>query len=106
LHRTDTSIRVPITSSITGLLCEQLFRSPIHWTKALNFLETATHVVDFGPSGLNGIGFLIARNFDGHGVHVIVADEKCQGDAAIYGSTGVKYDKWYSKKMVAQFDSH
>lgn len=86
------------TSSITRLLCEQIFTSPIHWTKATNFPETATHAIDFGPGGLSGIGPLTAKNFDGRGVRVIVAGEKGKGDAELYGSTGVKFEEWWSKK--------
>jgi len=63
-------------SSITRSLCEQIFTSPIHWTKATDFPETATHTIDFGPGGLSGIGPLTAKNFEGRGVRVIVAGDK------------------------------
>ncbi|KAF8963371.1 hypothetical protein BDZ97DRAFT_2075857 [Flammula alnicola] len=87
-----------LSSSVTRSLCEQIFTSPIHWTKAADFPETATHAIDFGPGGLSGIGPLTARNFDGRGVHVIVVGEKGKGDAELYSSLGVKSEEWWSKK--------
>ena len=70
-----------LKSSITCSLCEQIFTSPIHWLKATNFSETATHAIDFVPGGLSGIGPLMARNLDGRGVRVIVTGDKGKGDA-------------------------
>ena len=77
-------------SFLTRSLCEQIFTSPIHWTKATNFPETATHAIDFGPGGLSGIGPLTAKNFEGRGVRVIVAGDKGKGDAELFCSLGVK----------------
>ncbi|KAF8907276.1 fatty acid synthase [Gymnopilus junonius] len=94
----DGSDMRDLASSLTRSLCEQIFTSPIHWTKATNFPETATHAVDFGPGGLSGIGPLTARNFDGRGVRVIVVGEKGKGDAELYSSLQVKYEEWWSKK--------
>jgi hypothetical protein len=51
-----------LKSSVTRSLCDQIFTSLIHWPKATNFPETVTHAIDFGPSGLSGIGSLTARN--------------------------------------------
>jgi fatty acid synthase subunit alpha, fungi type len=65
-----------LKSSVTRSLCDQIFTSPIHWTKATNFPETATHAIDFGPGGLSGIGPLTARNLDGRAVRAIVVGEK------------------------------
>ena len=56
-----------LKSSITRALCDQIFTLPIHWPKATNFPETATHAIDFGPGGLSGIGSLTARLLDGCG---------------------------------------
>ncbi|KAF8969171.1 fatty acid synthase [Flammula alnicola] len=94
----DGSDMRQLSSSITRSLCEQIFTSPIHWTKATDFPETATHAIDFGPGGLSGIGPLTARNFDGRGVRVIVVGEKGKGDAELYSSLGVKSEEWWSKK--------
>ena len=41
-----------LKSSITHSLCDQIFTSPIHWPRATNFSESATHAIDFGLGGL------------------------------------------------------
>ena len=81
-------------SFITRSLCEQIFTSPIHWTKATDFPETATHAVDFGPGGLSGSGPLTAKNFEGRGVRVIVAGDRGKGDAELFSSLDVKFEEW------------
>lgn len=85
-------------TSITQSLCEQIFTLPIHWTKATNFPETATHVIDFGPGGASGIGPLTSKNFEGRGIRVIVAGIRGKGDAELFSATGVKYEDWWNKK--------
>ena len=82
-----------LKSSITRAFCDQIFTSPIHWPKATNFPETATHAIDFGPGGLSGIGSLTARNLDGCGVHVIIIGDKGRGDsdAELFNSLNIKY---------------
>jgi fatty acid synthase subunit beta len=87
-----------LTTSVTRSLCDQIFTSPILWSLATNFLETATHAIDFGPGGLSGIGPLTARNFDGRGVRVIVLGDKGKGDAELYALHSVRYEEWWSKK--------
>ncbi|KAF9532470.1 fatty acid synthase [Crepidotus variabilis] len=94
----DGSDMRDLKTSITRSLCEQIFTSPIHWSKATDFPESATHAIDFGPGGLSGIGPLTARNFDGRGIRVIVVGEKGKGDAELYSSVEVKYEEWWSKK--------
>ena len=87
-----------LKSSITRSLCDQIFTSPIHWTKATNFPETATHAIDFGPGGLSGIGPLTARNFDGRGVRVVVAGEKGKGDVELFNSLDINYEACWNKR--------
>ncbi len=87
-----------LSSSVTRSLCEQIFTSPIHWTKATNFPETTTHAIDFGPGGLSGIGPLTAKNFEGRGVRVVIAGDRAKGDVELFSSTVVKYEEWWSKK--------
>ena len=87
-------------SSITRSLCDQIFTSPIHWSKATNFSETATHAIDFGPGGLSGIGPLTARNLDGCGFHVIVTGDKGKGDAELFNSLNVRYESCWNKKWA------
>uniref|UniRef100_A0A0W0EUQ4 Putative fatty acid synthase n=1 Tax=Moniliophthora roreri TaxID=221103 RepID=A0A0W0EUQ4_MONRR len=94
----DGSDMRSLKSSIARCLCDQIFTSPIHWTKATNFPDSATHAIDFGPGGLSGIGPLTARNVDGMGVRVIVLGERAKGDAEFYDSLSVQYeDNWSSK---------
>lgn len=89
-----------LSSSLTRSLCDQIFTAPIHWTKAIDFPETATHAVDFGPGGLSGIGPLTARNLDGRGVRIIVVGDRAKGDAELYSSTEVKYEAWWGKDFA------
>jgi fatty acid synthase subunit alpha len=94
------SIGSKLKSSITRSLCDQIFTSPIHWSKATNFAETATHAIDFGPGGLSGIGPLTARNLDGRGVRVIVTGDKGEGDAELCNSLDIKYKLCWNKKCA------
>lgn len=86
-------------TSITRSLCEQIFTQPIHWTKAANFPETATHAIDFGPGGVSGIGPLTARNLDGRGVRVVVVGDKARGQAELYNSQGYQTGHWWNKEF-------
>ncbi|KAF9642097.1 hypothetical protein BDM02DRAFT_3193925 [Thelephora ganbajun] len=43
-------------SLITHSTTERIFTLPPHWTNAIDFPETATHAVDFGPGITNGVG--------------------------------------------------
>jgi fatty acid synthase subunit beta len=85
--------------SIIRSLCEQICTAPLHWAKATNFPENATHAIDIGPGALSGIGPLTARNLDGRGVRVVVVGDKGKGDAELYDSLNVKYEDWWSKKF-------
>jgi fatty acid synthase subunit alpha, fungi type/fatty acid synthase subunit beta, fungi type len=91
-----------LKSSITRSLCDQIFTSPIHWPKATNFSETATHVIDFGPGGLSGVGSLTARNLDGRhgGVRVIITGDRGKGDAELFNSLDIKYESCWNKKCA------
>ena len=84
-------------SSITRSITEQIFTLPLHWTKAIDFPETATHAIDFGPGGANGVGPIVSRILSGRGVRVIVLGDKSKGDE-LYDSNNVKYEDWWSKK--------
>jgi hypothetical protein len=74
--------------------------TPYHWLKATNFPKSATHAIDFGPGGLNGIGPSTARNFEGRGVHVIVLGEKGRGSYELYDSKTVKFEDWWTRKWT------
>ncbi|KAI0950742.1 hypothetical protein AcW1_007973 [Taiwanofungus camphoratus] len=99
-HTENGSDLRTITTSLTSALCDQIFTLPIHWSKATDFPETATHVIDFGPGGLSGIGPLTARNLDGRGVRVIVAGDKAQGAVELFDARNVKHEEWWSKKFM------
>ncbi|KAK0240789.1 hypothetical protein EDD85DRAFT_933959 [Armillaria nabsnona] len=77
----NVKVLVSITRRIA--LCDQIFTAPIHWTKAVDFPETATQAIDFGPSGISGIGPLTARDLDGCGVRVVVGGDSAKGDAEL-----------------------
>jgi len=53
---------------------------PICWAAATAFPGNTTHAMDFGPGGLSGIGPLMSRNLEGHGIRVIVIGSKGKGD--------------------------
>ena len=89
-----------LKSSITRSLCDQIFTSPIHWPKATDFSETATHAIDFGPGGLSSIGSLTARNLDGCGVHVIITGDRGKGDAELFNSLDIKYESCWNRKCA------
>jgi fatty acid synthase subunit beta len=44
----------------------------VHWEAATVFPK-ATHILDFGPGGISGLGVLTHRNKDGTGVRIIIA---------------------------------
>ena len=86
-------------SSVTRSITEQIFTLPLHWTKAIDFPETTTHAIDFGPGGANGVGPIVSRILSGRGVRVIVLGDKYKGDE-LYDSKTVKYEDWWSKKWA------
>ena len=88
------------TTSVTRSLCEQIFTSPIHWAKAANFPETATHAIDFGPGGVSGIGPLTARNLEGRGVRVVIVGDKARGQAELYNSQSIQTGQWWGKEFT------
>lgn len=57
-----------IVPSLVRLITEK----PVNWERA-TVCQGATHIVDFGPGGISGLGVLTNRNKDGTGVRVILA---------------------------------
>lgn len=88
------------TGSLTRSICDQIFTKPLHWPKATDLPQGATHAIDFGAGGVSGIGPLTARNLDGRGVRVIVIGEKGKGDAEFYSVRGVKTEQSWIKKWT------
>ncbi|KAL2001695.1 hypothetical protein VTN02DRAFT_1387 [Thermoascus thermophilus] len=58
--------------NIVPALVRMVTQDPVNWEKATVF-PGATHIVDFGPGGISGLGVLTNRNKDGTGVRVILA---------------------------------
>jgi fatty acid synthase subunit beta len=54
------------------------------------------------PADPSGISPLTARNFEGHGVRVIVLGEKGKGGAELCDSKNVKYEDWWTKKRTSK----
>jgi len=57
-----------IVPSLVRMICQQ----QVLWEKA-TVMPNATHILDFGPGGISGLGVLTNRNKDGTGVRVILA---------------------------------
>lgn len=53
-------------------LVRMITHDPVNWEQATVF-HGATHIVDFGPGGISGLGVLTHRNKDGTGVRIILA---------------------------------
>ncbi|KAI1394207.1 beta subunit of fatty acid synthase [Hypoxylon trugodes] len=69
---TGADLREEVKGNIVPSLIRMITRDPVNWEKATVFPE-ATHVLDFGPGGISGLGILTSRNKEGTGVRVILA---------------------------------
>jgi fatty acid synthase subunit beta, fungi type len=74
MFNTDTGkdIREEVSGNIVPSLVRMITHDPVHWEKATAF-PNATHIIDFGPGGISGLGVLTNRNKDGSGVRVVLA---------------------------------
>lgn len=74
VYNTDTGEDIGKNSSdnIVPTLVRLITQHPVHWEKATAFPK-ATHIIDFGPGGISGIGTLTNRSKEGTGVRVILA---------------------------------
>ena len=61
-----------VNGNIVPTLVRLITHDPVDWEKATVFPK-ATHILDFGPGGISGLGVLTSRNKDGTGVRVILA---------------------------------
>ncbi|KAF1352373.1 acyl transferase domain-containing protein [Delphinella strobiligena] len=59
-------------ANIVPELVRMITQSAVNWETATVF-PRATHILDFGPGGISGLGVLTNRNKDGTGVRVILA---------------------------------
>ena len=69
---TGKDIRDDHSHNIVPHLVHMITRDQVNWEKATVF-PGATHILDFGPGGISGLGVLTNRNKDGTGVRVILA---------------------------------
>ena len=69
---TGKDLREEVSGDIVPTLVRLITHDPVNWEKATVF-PNATHVLDFGPGGISGLGVLTSRNKDGTGVRVILA---------------------------------
>ena len=78
-------LKIPVFNTATGLdirqegednivpaLVRMITQDPVDWNKATVFSK-ATHIIDFGPGGISGLGVLTSRIKEGTGVRVILA---------------------------------
>jgi fatty acid synthase subunit beta len=69
---TGEDIREQDEENIVPSLVRMITKDPVNWEAATVF-PNATHILDFGPGGISGLGVLTNRNKDGTGVRVILA---------------------------------
>jgi fatty acid synthase subunit beta len=69
---TGKDLRETVQGDIVPTLVRLITRDAVNWEKATAFPD-ATHVLDFGPGGISGLGVLTSRNKEGTGVRVILA---------------------------------
>ncbi|KAH7353449.1 fatty acid synthase subunit beta dehydratase [Plectosphaerella cucumerina] len=88
---TGADLRDEVKGNIIPTLVRLITRDPVNWEKATVFPE-ATHVLDFGPGGISGLGILTSRNKEGTGVHVILAGS-VDGTVTEVGYKGELFDR-------------
>ncbi|KAJ5692048.1 hypothetical protein N7462_001471 [Penicillium macrosclerotiorum] len=72
--KTGDDLRQLGDKSAVPSLVRMITHDAVNWEQATVF-PGATHIVDFGPGGISGLGVLTNRNKDGTGVRVILAGE-------------------------------
>nr|BAA36384.1 fatty acid synthetase [Schizosaccharomyces pombe] len=75
VYSTDDAgdLRFEQPSKLLLALAVMITEKVVHWEEACGFPDV-THIIDFGPGGISGVGSLTRANKDGQGVRVIVAD--------------------------------
>lgn len=69
---TGVDVRHGGEENVVPALVRMITQEPVDWEKATVFTK-ATHIIDFGPGGISGLGVLTSRIKDGTGVRVILA---------------------------------
>ncbi|KAJ5151776.1 hypothetical protein N7492_010071 [Penicillium capsulatum] len=72
--KTGEDLRQLGEKSAVPALVRMITHDAVNWEQATVF-PGATHIIDFGPGGISGLGVLTNRNKDGTGVRVILAGE-------------------------------
>ncbi|KAI0974504.1 fatty acid synthase beta subunit dehydratase [Xylaria arbuscula] len=88
---TGEDLRSTVQGDIVPSLVRMITRDSVQWEKATEF-PGATHVLDFGPGGISGLGVLTSRNKEGTGVRVILAGT-VDGSAQEIGYKGELFDR-------------
>ena len=69
---TGVDVRQEGEDNTVPALVRMITEDPVNWDKATIFPK-ATHIVDFGPGGISGLGVLTSRIKEGTGVRVILS---------------------------------
>ncbi|KAI9167201.1 Fatty acid synthase subunit beta [Paramyrothecium foliicola] len=69
---TGKDLRTEVKGNVVPALVRLITRDAVNWETATVFPK-ATHILDFGPGGVSGLGILTSRNKEGTGVRVILA---------------------------------
>ncbi|KAJ2307883.1 fatty acid synthase alpha subunit Lsd1, partial [Coemansia sp. RSA 2705] len=110
LHAAD--LRLPVLSGddgsdlrgekdLTRKLLDSMCVLPVDWTRATAIGPQVTHVVDFGPGGVSGIGGLTNRNKEGTGVRVVLAGALESSNADLSSKTAL-FDTRESSVVMSQ----
>ncbi|ODQ45125.1 hypothetical protein PICMEDRAFT_73908 [Pichia membranifaciens NRRL Y-2026] len=89
------------SGSLAARVVECINTLTVNWEPATDF--KATHLVDFGPGGVSGLGVLTHKNKEGTGARIIVAGvlDAAKSDAE-YGFKQELFDKRTSALTYAQ----
>ncbi|KAH0563492.1 beta subunit of fatty acid synthetase [Trichoglossum hirsutum] len=77
--------------NVVPALVRMITHDPVHWEQATIF-PNATHILDFGPGGISGLGVLTHRNKDGTGVRIILAGDM-EGTNTVVGYKPELFDR-------------
>jgi fatty acid synthase subunit beta len=72
------------TDNIVPVLIRMITSELVDWTQAS--FPSATHILDFGPGGISGIGALTQRTLAGTGVRIIIAGTLDLPSASDFGA--------------------
>ncbi|KAJ2344393.1 fatty acid synthase alpha subunit Lsd1, partial [Coemansia sp. RSA 2671] len=72
VRASDDGHDIRTESNLTQYLFSSICVLPVDWLQATRHPGT-THIVDFGPGGLSGFGFIAYKNIEGMGIPVICA---------------------------------